>query len=378
MAVVTSSRVYPKGIHGRNARIDRLQVNAYQIPTDFPESDGTLEWTKTILVLVQLTSGDIEGLGYTYADQATARLIETHLAEQIVGHDPMALPQIWEQMVSSVRNMGRWGIAAMAISAVDIALWDLKAKLLGQPLALLLGVYRDQVPVYGSGGFTSYSIPRLRDQLSDWARSGIQRVKMKVGRDPVADPKRVRAAREAIGSKVELFVDANGAYTRKQALAEAQCFAEEGVSWFEEPVPATDLEGLRLFRDRAPAGMDCVAGEYGYALPDFRNLLCAGAVDVLQADVTRCGGITGFLKVGALCDAYQIPFSSHCAPSLHVALGCALPSLRHLEYFHDHVRIEHMLFSGVASPVEGMLSPDLRQPGLGLVFKQEAAAPFAI
>src|SRR5205085_10704766 len=130
------------------------------------------------------------------------------------------------------------------------------------------------------------------------------------------------------------FVDANGAYGRKQALAFAAAFAEQNVTWFEEPVSSDDLAGLRLVRDRAPAGMDMAAGEYGYDLYYFRRMLEAGAVDVLQADATRCAGITGFLQLAPLCQARGFALSAHCAPSLHVHPCCAVLPLRHLEYFH--------------------------------------------
>jgi L-alanine-DL-glutamate epimerase-like enolase superfamily enzyme len=201
---------------------------------------------------------------------------------------------------------------------------------------------------------------------------------MKIGTDPAADPERVRKAREAIGPNTELFVDANGAYSRKQALAFAEIFTEYGVSWFEEPVSSDDLEGLRLLRDRAPAGMDITAGEYGYDLFYFRRMLDAGAVDVLQADATRCAGITGFLQVGALCEARPLPLSAHCGPSLHAHPCCAVGRVRHVEYFHDHVRIEHMLFDGALTPVNGALRPDLSRPGLGLEFKRADAERYAI
>jgi L-alanine-DL-glutamate epimerase-like enolase superfamily enzyme len=277
-------------------------------------------------------------------------------------------------MIRSVRNLGRRGIAAMAISAVDSALWDLKAKLLGVPLIQLLGQVREAAPIYGSGGFTSYSIDELQRQLAEW---GLPRVKMKVGRDALADRERVAAARQAIGSKCELFVDANGAYTRKLALEQAEIFSAYDVRWFEEPVSSDDLEGLRWIRDRAPASVEIAAGEYGYELLYFDQMIAAGAVDVLQADATRCCGITGFLKTSALCESRSIPLSAHCAPSLHIALGCALLPMRHLEYFFDHVRIESMLFDGFAPPRDGALRPDLSRPGIGVELKIRDAERYA-
>ena len=347
------------------------------MPTDFPESDGTLQWNSTTLVLVHAHGGNKVGLGYTYADTATALLVRDTLAKTVEGQNAMAPGASWNAMVLRTRNLGRPGIVSMAISAVDIALWDLKARLLDLPLSILLGAVRESVPVYGSGGFTSYSEKQLQNQLAGWVEQGITRVKMKIGRDAKADIRRVHAAREAIGRNVELFVDANGAYSRKQALEQAQKFAGLNVSWFEEPVSSDDLAGLRLLRDRVPAGMEIAAGEYGYDSGYFRRMLAAGAVDVLQADATRCGGITGFLQAAALCEAHHLPLSAHTAPSVHTHLGCAATPLRHLEYFHDHVRIENMFFDGVRSPVNGELEPDLSRPGMGIELKRADAQRFA-
>jgi L-alanine-DL-glutamate epimerase-like enolase superfamily enzyme len=358
--------------------IGRVNVAAYTIPTDAPESDGTLEWNSTTLVVAQAQAGSDVGLGFTYADAAAAMVIDRTLAGIVRGCDPMAVAGAWTAMRREVRNIGRPGIASSAIAAVDIALWDLKARLLGLPLARLLGQARAAVPVYGSGGFTSYSEQRLRRQLGGWAEAGIAYVKMKIGRDPDADPGRVRAAREAIGPIVGLFVDANGAYTRKQALACADRFAASGVTWFEEPVSSDDLAGLRLMRDRGPAGMAIAAGEYGYDLPDFERMLDAEAVDVLQADATRCQGVTGFLKAAALCEARSMPLSAHTAPSLHAHPCCALPHVLHIEYFHDHVRIEQLLFDGALTPSGGALRPDLSRPGLGLEFKWQDAERYRV
>ena len=358
--------------------IERLDVSAYTVPTDFPESDGTITWDKTTLVLVEATAGGIQSLGYTYADLATARLIREVLTDSVLGRDAMSVPGTWLAMVKAIRNLGRPGIASMAIAAVDIALWDLKARLLQLPLVTLLGAVRESAAVYGSGGFTSYSREQLQRQLGNWAADGIPRVKMKIGRHPDDDFSRVADAREAIGPDVELFVDANGAYSRKQALAMAEGFAKLGVTWFEEPVSSDDLAGLHLLRDRAPAGMDIAAGEYGYDLWYFRRMLEAEAVDVLQADASRCAGITGFMRVGALVEARSMQLSAHCGPSLHVHPCCALNSFRHLEYFHDHARIEHLFFDGALTPIQGALHPDLTRPGLGLELKRSDAVKYAV
>jgi L-alanine-DL-glutamate epimerase-like enolase superfamily enzyme len=358
--------------------IDKVEVAAFKIPTESPESDGTYEWDSTTLVVVDVAGGGEHGLGYTYADLSTAALIQDHLKAVVLGRDVMSVRGAWEAMVHSIRNLGRPGICAMAISAVDTALWDLKARLLGLPLVTLLGQVREIMPIYGSGGFTSYSIDKLQEQLGGWARQGIRCVKMKIGRDGNADPARVAAAREAIGDDVGLFVDANGAYSRKQALAQARKFSEHAVTWFEEPVSSDDLEGLRLMRDHAPAGMEIAAGEYGYEIDYFRRMLEAGAIDVLQADATRCGGFTGFLQVAALCDAHHIPLSAHCAPELHLHVGCATSCFRHAEYFFDHARIEQMLFDGSIDPVNGGLRPDLSRCGLGLELKWTDAQKFRI
>jgi L-alanine-DL-glutamate epimerase-like enolase superfamily enzyme len=358
--------------------IERIDVSAYKVPTDAPESDGTYEWDSTTIVVVEAIAGGKTGLGYSYADTATARLIGDKLAGVVEGRDALGVPGAFAAMAAAVRNLGRPGIASMAISAVDAALWDLKARLLDVALVTLLGAVRDSAPVYGSGGFTSYSNEQLRDQLGGWVEADIPCVKMKIGRHSEDDVRRVRIARDAIGRDADLFVDANGAYSRKQALAMAEAFAELGVIWFEEPVSSDDLDGLRLLRDRAPAGMDIAAGEYGYDLFYFRRMLDAGAVDVLQADATRCGGITGYLGAGLLCEARGMPLSAHCAPSLHAHPSCAMPAFRHLELFHDHNRIEHLFFDGALSPVDGALRPDRSRPGLGLEFKRKDAARYAI
>lgn len=348
-----------------------LSVHAFEIPVDGPggqEQDGTLTWSSTTMVLVQAHGDGQTGLGYTYGDASLAALVQSKLAPLVSGRDALAPAAAWRSMLTQLRNAGQPGIGAMAVSAVDIALWDLKARLVGVPLIRALPAFRNEVPIYGSGGFTNYSLPRLVSQVSSWVGEGIPRVKIKTSRDPQADPERLSAVRKEIGEGPQLFTDANGALTRKSALYWALRFAAEwGVGWLEEPVSSQDVDGLRLLRDRGPAGLDIAAGEYGYMLPDFAAL--AGAVDCLQADVTRCGGITGLLQVGGLTEARQLDLSGHCAPAVSAHAFCGVPRLRHLEYFHTHVRIEGMAFDGVLGPSGGALRPDPSQPGLGLTVK---------
>lgn len=354
-----------------------VRAHAFRFPTDAPEADGTIAWDATTMVVVHIEAGSARGMGYSYADSAAVSVVNNVLAEVIIGSDPCAIPMLWSEMVGAVRNIGWRGIAACAISAVDMALWDLKARLVGLPLVALLGMERERVPVYGSGGFTSYPNDRLREQLSGWVwRDGCRAVKMKVGRDPEQDIRRVAAAREAIGNAA-LFIDANGAYSRKQALAFAQRFDELDVSWFEEPVSSDDLDGLRFIRERAPAGMEVAAGEYGYEPFYFRRMLQIGAVDVLQVDATRCGGYTGFLRAAALADAYGLPVSANTAPSLHLPVCCAAPRVRHMEWFHDHARIERIVLDGAPELQAGALVPNLDRLGHGLEFKLKDAERLA-
>ncbi len=274
-------------------------------------------------------------------------------------------------MRGAVRNVGYEGVAAMAISAVDIALWDLRAKLLGLSPADSLGRCRDAIRAYGSGGFTSLHGDDLAAQLRGWSEAGFAAVKMKVGREPDRDPARLATARDAIGADVALMVDANGAFDRHEALRQAEHYAEFGVVYLEEPVSSEDLEGLAWLRDRGPAGIAIAAGEYLWDLAGMARM--APCVDVLQADATRCGGITSLLRADGICAAHGgVPFSAHCAPQVSAHLCCAVEHAVHVEYFHDHARLEPMIFDGTIEAAGGELRPDPARPGLGIALRDEA------
>lgn len=358
--------------------IASVNVAAYTIPTDAPEGDGTLEWDSTTLIVCEIRAANEIGLGYTYGNQATA-LVAHHLSQKCLLHQSVFdIPRAHVNMLAQVRNDGSRGIAAMAISALDVALWDLKAKLLACSVADLIGSVHASVEAYGSGGFTTYSNQQLSSQLSGWVADGLTSVKMKIGADPSSDLDRVRVAREAIGLTAQLFVDANGAFDAKQGITFAKRLEDFNVSWFEEPVSSDDLDGLRRVRDSAPAGMEIAAGEYGYDALYVRRMLEARAVDVIQLDATRCKGYTGFLEGSAVAASFGCPISAHCAPSLHMHVACAVPQFRHVEYFHDHARIESMLFDGFIPPRNGELRPDRSRPGMGLAFKNRDAERFLV
>jgi L-alanine-DL-glutamate epimerase-like enolase superfamily enzyme len=357
----------------------RLDASAYTVPTDRPEGDGTLAWTSTTLVLVRATHADTTGCGWTYGPAAVGSVVSELLAPALQDAAPDDVPTAWQAMQRRLRNAGRPGIAGLALSAVDCALWDLKARLRGLPLSALLGRARAAVPVYGSGGFTTYDAGQQERQLAGWVHEqGIPRVKIKIGeswgRCEQRDLDRIAAARTTIGPDAELFVDANGAYTRKQAVRVLQRAADADVRWFEEPVSSDDLQGLGIVRDAVDA--DVTAGEYGYDLPYFDRMI--PYVDCLQVDVTRCGGITEFLRIAAVAAAHGLDVSGHCAPHQHLAVAAAVPNLRHLEWFHDHVRIERMLFDGAVPAVGGTLPVAESGLGTGLAFRPADAEPFRV
>jgi len=354
-------------------RIDEVQAAAYTVPTDRPEADGTLAWDRTTVVVVQVRAGRVTGLGYTYGAAATAAVVRDELAGVVTGRDPMDVPACWSAMVAAVRNVGRPGVAGYALSALDVALWDLKAR--------LLGAARDTVPVYGSGGFTTYDDATLAEQLRSWVvEQRIPRVKIKIAESAGAavgrDLDRMAVARAAVGPDVELYVDANGGYTGKQAVRVSERAIDLDIRWFEEPVSSDDLAGLREVRDQVAP--DVAAGEYGSDLYYFRRMCAAGAVDCLQADASRCGGISEWLRSAAVAASYGLQISGHCAPHLHAAVAAAAPNLRHLEWFHDHVRIERLFFDGVLDPTGGAIRPDASAPGHGLTLRTADAQPYRI
>ncbi|MFI6043622.1 enolase C-terminal domain-like protein [Nocardia sp. NPDC051321] len=356
------------------AKIDEdIAVAVYRFPTPQPEADGTFEWDWTNAVVVRVGAGGQFGLGWTYSSPATAEVISTHLAGVLSSRSPLDTADCWAAMHRACRNIGTKGVAAHALSAVDIALWDLKARLLEVPLAQLFGRVRTEVPVYGSGGFVSLDDRGLAEQVNLWHAAGCRAMKIKIGEDHgsrvACDLARVDRLRELAGADVQLMVDANGGYLPGQARRVGAELDERGVVWFEEPVTSDDRVGLATVRDAVRC--DVAAGEYAYDVYDAAALL--DAVDCLQLDATRCGGYTGFLRGAAVAASRGLDVSGHCAPALSAPVAAAIPNLRHVEWFVDHVRLEPLLVQGVPEVKNGALQIREDEAGHGMSISANAA-----
>ena len=339
------------------ARIERVTTEVRRFPTPYPEADGTLQWDATTAVTVTLEADGVIGLGWTYSSPAAAAIIEHHLSPAINGRDVADIEAGWQAMHRQGRNFGTRGLYMQAMSAVDIAWWDLKARSMRCALTTLLGRCHERVRVYGSGGFTTLTEPELAEQIDEWHRLGCTGMKIKIGESfgkrVDRDLRRVRRARGLAGPDVELMVDANGGYRTGQAKRVGAELDELGVTWFEEPVSSDDVIGLRVLRDTLRC--DVTAGEYAADVYDVRALL--GAVDCLQLDATRCGGYSGWLTCAALAQSHNLEVSAHCAPALHAPVAAATPNLRHVEYFADHAALEPQLVTGTPQVCDGHLHP---------------------
>ncbi|HZC53736.1 MAG TPA: enolase C-terminal domain-like protein [Mycobacterium sp.] len=351
-------------------KITRLDTAVYRFPTPEPEADGTLEWNATTAVAVTAHAGDMAGLGWTYSTGAAAAVVREHLVDAVLGQDCADVAACWDAMHRACRNLGTRGLVMQALSAVDIALWDLKARAIGVSLRELFGAVRREVPVYGSGGFTTMSDAELDEQVAQWKALGCHAMKIKIGeswgRRADRDLSRVAHLRE-LAPDADLMVDANGGYSRAQARRVGAALDDLGVVWFEEPVSSDDLDGLAVVRDCVQG--DVTAGEYASDVYDAARL--CRVVDCLQLDATRCGGYTGFARAADVAAAHNLEVSAHCAPALHAPIAAATANLRHVEYFADHARLEPLLVEHAPVVREGVMRAN-DTAGHGLVLHTDA------
>lgn len=361
------------------------------IAVEFPESshfqDATMFPPKTgakgrdfLFVKIETDEG-IEGLSQANlgASAATRGVIE-ELKSSIIGEDPLNIEQMWFRMFWLVRGYGRKGVAFCAISAIDIALWDLKAKIMSLPLYKLLGPFTDTVPVYGSGGWTNFSEKELVKEQTGWVERGFKSVKLKVGKNfgtaEKEDIKRLAAVRKAVGDDVTIYIDANNGYYAKQAIALAPYFEEYNVGFFEEPVLADDIDGLAAIA-RATK-IPVATGEHEYTKYGFKELLTRGAADILQPDVGRVGGITEWMKVAHMAHGFNLPVANHAQHLISLHMACATPNLFAVEYLGIIEEADKFFYTEIPMPKDGMLSPFPDKPGLGLELKPEVVKKYKI
>jgi L-alanine-DL-glutamate epimerase-like enolase superfamily enzyme len=324
------------------------------------------------------TDAGYEGLG---VGQTVARdIVQGVLRPLLIGQDPLCIEKLWDDMFWRVRGFGRKGVAFCAISAVDIALWDLKAKLFGVPLYRLIGPYTDRVPIYGSGGWTSFTEAELVREQTGYVERGIPRVKMKVAKDfghaEREDVRRLAAVRKAVGDDVEIYVDANNGYYAKQAIAMARRLAEYDVKWFEEPVLADDIAGLAAIA-RA-IDIPVATGEHEYTRYGFKELIAQGGADIVQPDVGRVGGVSEWLKVAHLAQAFNLPVAPHAVQLVHLHLACCTPNLKVVEYLGVSEESDRVWYTEFPEPRDGYWSPYPDRPGLGLELDPDAVLKFSV
>jgi L-alanine-DL-glutamate epimerase-like enolase superfamily enzyme len=318
-------------------KIDSAETGHYLIPLPSTLTDSTHgEITHFTLVTVRVRCvGGEEGVGYTYTvgptgGSAIRILLEQDLAPWLKGKDPRRTERIWEQMWWRLHYVGRGGIAIFAMSAVDIALWDLRAGQAGEPLWRFLGGYDDQVKVYAGGIDLLFTLDELLEQTQGFLDRGFRAIKMKVGREHLAeDVARVSAMRQFLGPEIPLLVDANMRWSVEQALQASRVMAQYDVTWLEEPTIPDDVEGhARILREGA---LPIAAGENLRTIYEFQNMMARGAVSFPEPDVSNIGGITSWMKVAHMAQAHNLPVTSHGVHNLHVHLLAAVPNASYLE-----------------------------------------------
>ncbi len=359
-----------------NVRIEDIAVDLVSMPVPRGIADATRRVTSVGLAVVRVaTDQGVSGIGVTYHEfggEAVKELILKGIAPNLIGRDPFETESLWYEAFHYMRGVGRKGLAYCAYSAVDIALWDIKGKLLQLPLFRLLGGRREKLPIYASGGWTSYSVEELLQEASEMLQLGYRSIKVKVGvnggRDAREDIRRIRALRDFVGEAVEIMVDANNVWQSSTAVTAAWGLQELGIKFLEEPVCADDIPGLAQFKAKSP--IPVATGEHEYTKYGARDLLIHQAVDILQCDVTRCGGITELMKIIGMAQAWNIAVAPHAMEHMHMHLLASADNGLFLERLLTFDEVTEMVFKDPPQPRNGYLHiPDL--PGLGLELNEE-------
>lgn len=357
-------------------KIKDIQTTLLSVPLNPPIADSThllkhIQWVVVDVFTDEELTGNSLMLTFDYGPELLRRIVDVELKKLLVGKDPQDIPGVWQMCYSHCEYIGQAGIGAWGIAAIDIALWDILGKKLGAPVCQLFGSNRALVPVYGSGGWLSYSLDELLAEVMGYVQRGFTMVKMKVGRPDVRqDVERVRAVRKAIGDKIGLMADANQAWTPQQAVSFASQAEDLDLLWLEEPLRKDDLDGYSYVA--AKTNIPIAAGEREYSLDAFRGLLASG-VSILQPDALRIGGLSQSIKVAHLAEVYHRTLAPHFYKEIDVHLLSAINNGLYLEYFG-------WLDDLLAYPLEvvaGIAKVPTR-PGMSLEFKPEALREYRV
>lgn len=321
----------------RHMKIASIETRLYNIPLPSVLTDSMHgEMRHFAVATVQVRTDDgAEGLGYTYTvgktgGSALLAMLRDDLTPMLLDQDPRCIERLWERMWWRLHYVGRGGIASFAISAVDVALWDLKAKLAGEPLWRLLGGHTNRAKVYAGGIDLNLTMEQLARQTDRNLQHGFRAIKMKVGRDHLSeDVQRVAEMRKLLGPEFPLMVDANMRWTVEQAIRASRAFAEYDVYWLEEPTIPDDVDGNR--RVQSEGGLPVASGENLHTLYEFQKIIVGGGVSFPEPDLSNIGGVTGWLKVAHLAEAHNLPVTTHGVHDLHVHLLAAVPNASYLE-----------------------------------------------
>jgi len=352
-------------------KISKVEVHLVSAPVKAGFSDATRKVETVGYTVVRITTDQgLEGFGITYHEvggEATKCLILKNMAPKLIGRSPLETEVIWQEFFHYLRGVGRKGLMFCALSAVDIALWDLKGKIVNLPLYKLLGGNKTKVPVYCSGGWTSYSDEELVDEMESMVGQGYSMIKFKVGveggRNPRRDIERVRKVREAVGPTVALLLDANNCWDSATGVQFANNVREYDIMLLEEPVFADDIPGLARFR--RGTDIPLATGEHEYTKFGVRDLVLNEAADIVQTDGGRAGGYTELLKIAAITQAWNLKFAPHALENIHIHLVSAVPNALFLERLLLFEGITAQVYKNAPLPRNGYMEiPD--QPGLGL------------
>ena len=363
-------------------RIEKIETALYLVPRKPGLSSASARIESTSLLLAQVhTDNSLAGTGWTYSHgtsgMAMKAAIDTLFAERLIGEDPTDTERLWDLMWNSVfPNITMAGLTSVAMSPVDIALWDLVGKATGKPLFRLIGGHRDNVTAYGSGLDLAYSIEELLDEVEGYMSQRFWGVKIKVGRDHLEeDIDRLRAVRQAIGPYTPLMVDANQRWSVGEAISRIKAMEEFNLTWIEEPILADDHLGYQQLSQRVNAPL--AGGEGQYQLEQFLDLFDRGCIQFVQADVCRVGGVTGWLRIARLAEAYHLPMAPHLVEELSAHLCCGVAN----GFLVEHLPTLNLNNTGLIlnplMPRQGTYTPR-EDPGHGVRFDMDALAQHQI